>query len=132
MKTTIKNFQTIDQTISSIFRILSTTASDNSVVVRERPSKTATFCKGIISVFDRNDIRRQEEDKTFRATPIVRYAFYPDTYNPSRIGSIAIYGENAHTLCAIIRKQRAIFGQSVISVSIEKGLRPFIDVRLRA
>lgn len=132
MKTTIKNFQTIDQTISSIFRILSSTASENTVVVREKPSKTSTFCKGMISVFDRSDIRRQEEDKTFKATPVVRYAFYPDTYNPSRLGSIAIYGENAAALCSFIKKQKTIFGQIVISASVENGRRPFVDVRLRA
>lgn len=132
MKTTVKNFQTIEQTISSIFRILSTTASDNSVVVREKPSKAATFCKGMISIFDRNDLRQQEEDKSFKASPIIRYAFYPDTYNPARLGSIAIYGKNAPALCAIINKQGALFGHNVISASVENGRRPFIDVRLRA
>lgn len=132
MKNFIENFRTIDQTISSIFRILSKDASDNSVAVREKPSKTSTFCKGMISIYNRNDLRRQEEDKAFKATPSVRYAFYPDTYNPSRLGSIAIYGENAPTLYTFIKRQKTIFGQAVSSVSVEYGRRPFIDVRLHA
>lgn len=132
MKTIIKNIQTIDQAISSIFRILSKTAADNSVVVREKPLKVSTFCKGMISIFDRSDLRRQEEDKSFKATPIVRYTFYPDTYNPSRLGSIAIYTTNALALCGMIRKYKTIFGYTIISANVENGRRPFIDVRLRA
>ena len=132
MKTTINNFQTIEQTISSIFRVLSTTASDNSVVVREKPSKTSTFCKGLISIFNRNDLLRQEKGKPFKATPIVRYAFYSNTYNPTQLGSIAIYGDNATILGSIIKKYKTIFGHTVISVSVENGRRPFIDVRIRA
>ncbi|MDE5806585.1 MAG: hypothetical protein K2H76_00585, partial [Muribaculaceae bacterium] len=92
--------------INSIFNSLSSTLSDSSIVVKER-SKKGSLCKGLISVFNKADLRRQNEEekeyreyirqgyskemlqKPFKAIPIVRYAFYADTVSPDRLGSVA-------------------------------------------
>lgn len=151
MKTNFKfnSSNSFECAINSIFRILSTNASENSVVVRESGIKGG-YCKALISVFNRSDLKRQAEEeveyhthlrrgadrssiaKPFVAKPVVRYAFYPSTYNSERLGSVAIYGENIAPLYTIINRNRSLFGYNVISADIEMGMRPFLDVRLAA
>ncbi len=151
MKTNFKfnSANSFECEINSIFRILSTKASENSVVVRERGVKGGS-CKALISVFDRSDLKRQAEEeaeyrtnlrrgadrrslaKPFFAKPVVRYAFYPSTYNSDKLGSVAIYGDNVAPLYNLINRHRSLFGRNVISADIEMGIRPFLDVRLAA
>lgn len=130
MKTIVSNNSTINQTIEGIFKILSIQASDGTVVIKEKGRK-GSGCIGTISVLNRDDKQRQEADAGYKATPIVQYAFYPDTYFPSRIGSVAIYGNDASALCGRLKHQRTLFGMKIISAVLEYGKRPFVDVRVR-
>lgn len=125
----------LNSEINSIFNSLASNASKGEVVVKERPAKGSS-CKGIINVFSRRDLDREQEDRDTRrfpirkAVPIVKYAFYPDTYRPERLGSVAIYGENATARYMTIARDSSFFGHRVRSVSIEVGRRPFVDVKL--
>ena len=119
----------IEQAISSIFGILSSKASHNSVVRREEAPK-GKACKGFISIYNRDDLKRQEENKYYRPIPVEKYAFYPSVYHPSRLGSIAIYGENVIARNAWIKKGYPLFGYIVIEAKMETGIRPYLDVKL--
>lgn len=130
MKTTFKNSTTISQEIERIFSTLSRKASDDTVVIKEKVHKGSSCC-GMISIIKCEDFRRQKEDGSYKATPIVRYAFYPSTYFPSRLGSVAIYGEGAMALCCQLKGQRTLLGRKIIDAVVEFGKRPFVDVRLR-
>ena len=94
------------------------------------PSKGSTFCKGMINIYRAEDRQRKEADKSFKAIPVVSYAFYTDIFFPSRIGSVAIYGENAFNRCFILKKRGFFFGKKIISANVEYGLRPFVGVKL--
>lgn len=131
MKTANGNRITIEQEINSIFHLLSNTAGENLSVGREKPAKGSS-CKGIITVFSRAELRQQEDERYFKARAIARYVFYPDTLDPTRLGSVAIYGDNTAAWCHTLGKQSTLFGHRILSVQIEVGRRPFIDVRLDA
>lgn len=64
--------------------------------------------------------------------PLISYAFYPGTYFPSRLGSVAIYADNVTSILAQIRASKSLFGIPVIEARLEQGRRPFIDVRFAA
>ena len=122
----------IEQEITAIFNGMATTLKEGLVAEKTRPSKGASFCKGIINIFKAEDFHRKNADKSFKAIPVVSYAFYTDTFRPSRIGSVAIYGENAFNRCFILKKREFLFGRKIISAEVEYGLRPFVDVKLVA
>lgn len=139
----------VESQINSIFNSLSSTLSETSVVVKDRAPKGGS-CKGFISVFNKADLRRQNEEekeyreyirqgyskeslqKTFKATPSVKYAFYPNTISPDKLGSVAIYGKNLASLLLMIKKNNTLFGHRVISATTEIGIRPFLDVKVAA
>ena len=131
MKTIVKNNATINQQINRIFRILSIQASDDTVVIQEKARKGSS-CNGIISILSRDDKDRQDADKSYVATPIVRYAFYPNLYFPSRLGSVAVYCKDASELCSQLMSQCTFFSVEIIDANVEFGKRPFVDVRLLA
>lgn len=135
----------IDREISSIFRSLQSTVSETESVMLDRPRK-GLLCKAVISVYRKSDLIRQEEEeeilkrsvsagqdrknlpKPFRATPKVRYAFYPSTLEPNKLGSVAIYDENSSSVKARIVKSGYLFGHRVVRVSLEMGRSPYVDV----
>lgn len=125
----VANFE---QEIDSIFRGLEANLEDDSMVVRERPSKNSAFCKGLISVYNKHDLERMKNERAFKARPIKTYAFYPNTMHPSKIGSVAIYGEKAFNWCLTLNKRGILFGKKILSAKLEMGLRPFVDVKLVA
>lgn len=140
--------RSIEQEISTIFDLIVLRAPHSILVVNERP-KAGSSCKGIICLYSRSDLKRQSEeeaeyrrlinlgaDKTtvptpFKAVPSVKYAFYPSVYDASRIGSVAIYGENAVSHGLLLQKHPVLFGYSVKSATVEMGVRPFVSVKLR-
>lgn len=130
MKAIVKNIATTNQDIKRIFRILTLHASEGTVVEFEKARK-GSCCIGIINILSRENKNRQDAGTLDKATPIVRFAFYPNVYFPDRLGSVAIYGENAMVLCNQLRNRRTFFGMDIIDVSVEYGRRPFVDVRLR-
>ena len=140
MKTTIEN------QINSIFRLISRTAAETTVVVKERPAKGASG-KGIISVYRIEDLREDEKSsvrcsfdgevcailaKPFKARPVESYVFYSSVYDDSRLGSVAIYGADAATRCMMINRVRSFFGIMIKEASLEMGRRPFVDVKFFA
>ena len=126
----VSNPGSIEHEITAIFNVIETNLKEGLVAEKIHPSKGSTFCKGMINIYKAEDIQRKKADKSFKATPVVSYAFYPDTFRPSRIGSVAIYGEKAFSRCFILKKRGFFFGRKIISAKVEYGRRPFVDVRL--
>lgn len=131
MKNFAEPYATIQSEIDRIFNLLEMQADDDTVVKTEKP-RPGAGCRGMICIFDREEWHRGLTEKGYKATPIVRYAFYPDVYFPSRLGSVAIYGADAATTCRVLNSRRDLFGLRVSSAAVEYGRRPFVDVRLRA
>ena len=120
----------IEQEITAIFNGIATSLEEGLVAEKSRPSKGSSFCKGMINIYKAEDFQRKKADKSFKAIPVVSYAFYTDTFRPSRIGSVAIYGEKAVNRCFILKQRGFLFGRKIISAKVEYGLRPFVDVKL--
>ena len=131
-KNSVLNFCSIEQEIAAIFKGIETTLEEDLVVQRTHPSKGATFSKGEIRIYKREDIKRMKEDKTFKAQPLERFVFYTDTLRPSKIGSVAIYGEKVFIRYLSLNRVGFLFGRKIVCVKVEQGLRPFVDVKLVA
>ena len=129
---TVSNFGSIEQEITAIFNGIEGSLQEGLVALKTRPSKGSTFCIGMINIYKKEDLKQQEEDKTKKAMPIESYAFYADTFNPRRLGSVAIYGEKAFNRCLNLNKRGFFFGRKIASATVEQGLRPFVDVKLVA
>ena len=84
----------------------------------------------MVNVYKAEDFQRKKLDRSFKAVPVVSYAFYTDTFRPSRIGSVAIYGDKAFNLGLNLKKRGFFFGRKILSANVEQGLRPFVDVKL--
>lgn len=121
MKTNLRiksaNNQTIDQEIDSILRFLSEHAHDGERVIKTT-TKRGLSCKRII------EVKRGESVTT-------RYVFYPNMYIPNRIGSVAIYCGDAKSLFFNIRGQSSLFGHTIMDVTLESGVRPYLDVKFK-
>ena len=128
----VSNFGSFEQEITAIFNSIEANLKEGLVAEKTRPSKGSTFCKGVVNVYKASDLQRKKEDRSFKAMPIESYAFYTDTFKPSRIGSVAIYGEKAFNRCLILNKRGFFFGRKIMSAKVEQGLRPFVDVKLVA
>lgn len=125
-KQKINQIGSIESTINAIENNLVRNASSGLSVERKRGGK-GQACKCMIHIF--------AEDKPVgkdKRTPLMTYAFYPGTYFPSRLGSVAIYADNVTAILAQIRASKTLFGIPVVDVKLEYGRRPFIDVRFAA
>lgn len=138
----------IEQEVENIFKLLTSNTAENTVVVKERAPE-GKACKAFIYAYKRSDLIRQKREeaeyqeylrqgydkayiaKPFLAKPTIIYAFYPSIENPSKLGSIAIYGIDVASIYLLISKRRSLFGHAIARVSFEKGIRPFVDVKLR-
>ena len=134
-----RNFQksvsdpgSIEQEITAIFNGIEANLKEGLFAEKTQPSKGSTFCKGMVNVYKAEDVQRKKADRSFKAVPVVSYAFYTDTFRPSRIGSVAIYGDNAFNRCLILNKKGFLFGRKIMRATVEHGLRPFVDVKLVA
>ena len=127
---TVSNFGSFEQEISAIFNGIEANLKEGLVVERTHPSKGSTFCKGMVNVYTAEDFQKKKADRSFKAVPVISYAFYTDTFRPSRIGSVAIYGDKAFNLCLNLNKRGFFFGRKIVSAKVEQGLRPFVDVKL--
>lgn len=147
-KKSVKRVPSIHREIGAIFALLASRESETNKVIME-PVAEGSSCKGIICIYRRADLARQAEEggqilamrrqgvakellpKVFKAVPILKYAFYPNVYNPTHIGSIAIYTSDAGMQCRFVRASGYIFGRPVAQASVELGIRPFVQVKLR-
>lgn len=129
MKTNFKNNTenhcSIEQEINGIFNNIQLTLPDGLTAVKTKPLKNSSYCKGIIHIYRSKELESKPK-------PIVSYAFYPGTYKTSKIGSVAIYGENAMQRCLTLEKKGFLFGRRIISIKLENGRRPFVDVKFAA
>jgi hypothetical protein len=116
--------QTIEAEIRSIFRMLTVSTAENTVVKMDKLSP-GTSCKGLIGVYSRDAVNEKLPD-VLR----VRYAFYASTRNPSKLGSVAIYCDDVASYLTRIQQQGALFGHRVANATIAIGRRRFIDVTL--
>ena len=148
-KRTVREIPEIDRDIRSIFLALNSRTAENITAVLDKPAQSSS-CKWIIHIYDRSDLCRQKEEeasyrelrnngsdrahlvKPYRAKPTVTYAFYPKASDNAKLGSVAIYGENADSRRKLILKLGTLFGHRVIRANIEMGRRPFVDVKLRS
>ena len=134
-----RNFQnsvskagSIEQEITAIFNGIEANLEEGLVAEKTHPSKGSTFCKGEVRVYKAEDLERMKKDRSNKAKPVVIYTFYTDTLKPSRIGSVAIYGEKAFNRCLSLNKRGFLFGRKIVNAKVEHGLRPFVDVKLVA
>lgn len=136
----------IKKSIETIYNGICATTPETMTVCLERPAK-GTTCAGIISVYSKADLVRQNKEtaafnvavrcgadraslqKPFRALPHIRYAFYPSVYSTEKIGSVAIYGPQGLTLFPLLKKRMALFGRRISSIELEKGLSLFLSVK---
>lgn len=128
MKTNQKNnvIGSIESTINAIENNLVRNVSAGLSVERKKAGKSQT-CKEMISIFAEDKPKGKDE-----RIPLITYAFYPGTYFPSRLGSVAIYADNVTSILAQIRASKSLFGIPVVEARLEYGRRPFIDVRFAA
>ena len=128
----VSNSGSIEQEITAIFNGIEASLTDGLVAEKTRPSKGSTFCKGEVNVYKAEDLKRMKDDKSLKPKPIESYTFYSNTLKPSRLGSVAIYGEKAFNRCLTINGRGFFFGRKIVSAKVEQGLRPFVDVKLVA
>lgn len=129
-----RNLSKIERDMRAIFRLLSSEMEDGFAVVTSQSGKGES-ARWTASVFRQEDLCRQKEEEVlhcpnpYKATPVVKYVFYPDTLRPDRLGSVAIYGEGASLRKAAIDRAGQLFGHRVAFTSLEMGRRLFVDVR---
>lgn len=123
------NKVTIEQEIGNIFQLLTLNADENTLVKRVNPARGRS-CKGEIDVYRRSARHGADGEQDVKDVLVARYVFYPSTYYPTRLGSVAIYCENAAILCGQLQKDRVLFGHRIVGAQMEWGRRPFVDVRL--
>ena len=116
----------IESMIDAIENYLVRNASAGQSVERKRAGRGQS-CNCMISIFAEAKPKGKDE-----RTALQTYAFYPGTYIPTRLGSVAIYADNVTTLLAQIRSGKTLFGIPVLEATLEYGRRPFIDVRFAA
>ena len=126
----VSNSGSIEQEITSIYKSLEVDLKKGLAAEKSQPPKGSTSCKGVISIYRADDLRRRNEDKSYKAIPVERYEFYASIYTPSKIGSVAIYGDMTFFRFRIIKCRGFLFGRKVRSVTIEKGKHLFVDVKL--
>lgn len=116
----------IEREINSIFLGIERIYAKDHDVKLERP-KNQTSCKAIIKVYTKPDPESGEkEPKTLRM-----YALYPGNYDDRRIGSVAIYGDDAEDTRLQLQSRGNLFGLPIRKVTVELGRRPFVDVTIR-
>lgn len=137
----------IESTIGTVADLLATTSPAGTLVEKKTTVK-GKCCKGMITVtlprkgknnddatslphsdhqknsnIDSTELNSEKDSK-------VTYVFYPSTFSPSKLGSVAIYAKETATILSLIRRNKSLFGFRVIDARIEYGRRPFIDVNL--
>lgn len=132
MKRSFVKNSSIEQEINAIFNGISSNLKKGLVAEKARPSKGATFCKGMVNIYNENDFKKMEDNPKIKVRPLVSYAFYNDTYRPNRIGSVAIYGEEAFKDFLSHSKNGFLFGRRILKAKVEKGKYMFLDVKLVA
>lgn len=124
------NVKSIDAEINNIFQSLKSQVSEARIVVKEILPRLSS-CKGIISVYNKSDIKNQKNNP-IKAKSIATFSIYPGIYDPTKIGSIAIYGADAVYYLEMLRKRSTLFGYEIKEVRAEMGMRVFVDVKLKA
>ncbi|MCM1336139.1 MAG: hypothetical protein NC187_02680 [Candidatus Amulumruptor caecigallinarius] len=142
-----KELPAIELEVRSIINAITSRTTDSRCVTVDRDPKGAS-CKAIIRIFDADALALHREameeyrakiargadrtslPKPASSLPVVMYALYPDPVDSTRLGSIAIYCEDAPIRLTLILKQRTLLGHRVAAATLERGRRPFIDVRL--
>lgn len=119
------NNQTIECEINSIYRALVADTDESLVVVKEKP-KRGEASKGVINIFVKDENRSRTESRT----PLVKYVFYPSTLFPGRLGSVAIYGQEAVKVFGKLKTQGHLYGRRYLNLELEQGRRPYVDVKV--
>ncbi|MCM1163081.1 MAG: hypothetical protein NC339_02360 [Muribaculaceae bacterium] len=138
----------IDREIDSIVSALTSSVSESNVVEVERTAE-GTACKARVSIYKRDErvqqrieeaayrealsrgVDRRNLTKPFRAKPTVMYAFYPFATDSTRLGSVAVYGNDASVCQSAIAKRGHLFGHIIASATVEVSIRPFVDVKFK-
>lgn len=141
-----RNIPQIERDVRSIIRSLSSQTGKGMTMAASQLGQGLS-ARWSASAFRLDDLRRQKEEeayyreqlrlgsdrrsikKPFKANPVVMYVFYPDTNHPDRLGSVAVYSDDAPLRKAAIDRKGSLFGLKVVSTSLEKGRRLFVDVK---
>lgn len=135
---------TFEQEIKSACRKLD---NDSILPVWVSPVKGSST-KGMIQLYNKTAMTTASSDfiksahekawdsktiaRMLKTMPVAMYAFYPSIYSSDTLGSVAIYGENAMTAYHDLKLKGYLFGHKILSIKVEIGARPFVDVKLRA
>lgn len=143
-----KNADPVTRQVKQLCHAISAEVTETQLVNIETP-KDGASCRAIVRVFSREDIDRQHEEEALyrqliargkqpaeltkprKAAPVVMYAIYPSAFDPAKVGSVAIYADDAPMRRKLLLTRRHFFGLPIISATIEMGRRPFVDVRLK-
>lgn len=120
----------IERDIQSIFKALNSRITDGMKTVMEKSSKTG-YCKATIRILKESNDSTPDSSPDKRNVLVIRYSFYASTLDPTKLGSVAIYCDDAASLLASIQASGSLFGHRFISATLEIGRRPFIDVKIR-
>lgn len=120
----------IENEIAVILENIRKNLGEGMVAVRERPSRGITACRGIVTVYRESDLKKKSEERGYRLRPVEKYAFYASTYRPDRLGSVAIYGDGAYRRSLLLKSKDTFYGYPILAVTVEIGMRPFVDVKL--
>lgn len=136
-----------EREVKAILNLLRANAAEKKHFIAIDQIGEGLSARWLISVFNSDDLSRQREEeqtyrenlrngadrrllaKPYKVTPIEKYGFYPHPVWPDRLGSVAIYGNDAALRKSIIEQISYLFGHKVAKVSLEMSLRPFVDVR---
>lgn len=120
----------IERTLRGIRKAMEARMTKGITVSAEQPDKMSS-AYAVISIYPCTGTAPDSNVKKQKRAPLTRYVFYPSITDPSRLGSIAIYGNDAESRTMQLRYSRHIFGLDIAQVSVEYGLRPFVDIKVR-
>lgn len=120
----------IERTMRGIRKAMEAHTTKGFTVSAEQPDKMSS-AYAVISIYPCTGAAADSNVQKQKRAPLTRYVFYPSVTDPTRLGSIAIYGNDAESQARQLRYSRHIFGLDIARVSVEYGLRPFVDVTVR-
>lgn len=108
----------IEQSLRTLQRAVENWRLDGRKATFERGKGSISAC-ATICIFGQDGSKSPE--RTF--------VFYPDPLDPSRLGSVAVYGSDARDTADALNRSNFIFGHRIKRAKVEFGRRPFVDVK---
>lgn len=119
----------IEQQIQIIFGDIVSKLPHHLEARRAKPAKGSSLCKGIIQIFHKDEFRKASAEKR-KCYPRTTYAFYVKNFQEFQLESVAIYGEGIPAIYYTLVRRGILFGYRIVSLQLNVGLHPFLDVKL--